>query len=324
MPITGLASYIPTTNEILQHWEALDAGLGAGNELMLPGGFERSNLADERDELETLRDGVTDAGVDKALAREQLTTLVTAMQARLVEFNQRIRADLPGNAFTRVLPEAFTVGMAEGVVREALRAMARLWTKVNAISPVPEGFAVPVVLMEGYTLALFNTDRETLRTKYVALTDAQVDLDLARERRNDKQEAIYRILKNYRAKVPTMLPADHALIASLPALTPPEGHTPEAVSVQAVWDAPAVKAKITWEASADGDVVSYQVRGVPGEDYESDDEVLIATVGPGDPREVLTDFALNAPGITAGFKVYVVLDTGREKGSVPRFVTRPG
>ena len=38
---------------------------------------------------------------------------------------------------------------------------------------------------------------------------------------------------------------------------------------------------------------------------------------------VFTDFALNTPGITAGFKVYVILDTGREAGSVARFVTRP-
>ena len=35
----------------------------------------------------------------------------------------------------------------------------------------------------------------------------------------------------------------NALLSSLPTLTPPEGHTPEAVSTQAVWDVPEVKAK---------------------------------------------------------------------------------
>jgi hypothetical protein len=40
-------------------------------------------------------------------------------------------------------------------------------------------------------------------------------------------------------------------------------------------------------------------------------------------REFSTDFALGTPGVVAGFKVYVVLTTGNEKGSEPVYVTRP-
>ena len=65
------------------------------------------------------------------------------------------------------------------------------------------------------------------------------------------------------------------------------------------------------------------MRGVAGEDYQGADEVLLATIGPAGTREVLTAFALTHPGVTAGFKVYVVLSTGREKGSLPAFVQRP-
>ena len=40
-------------------------------------------------------------------------------------------------------------------------------------------------------------------------------------------------------------------------------------------------------------------------------------------REFSTDFALATPGVVAGFKVYVVLTTGNERGSDPVYVTRP-
>ena len=43
----------------------------------------------------------------------------------------------------------------------------------------------------------------------------------------------------------------------------------------------------------------------------------------GGPRELFTPFALGAPGLTAGFKVYVILTTGNERGSDAKFVTRP-
>ena len=45
--------------------------------------------------------------------------------------------------------------------------------------------------------------------------------------------------------------------------------------------------------------------------------------GAGGSREFLTDFSLTAPGLTAGFKVYVILDTGNERGSEAVFLTRP-
>jgi len=37
----------------------------------------------------------------------------------------------------------------------------------------------------------------------------------------------------------------------------------------------------------------------------------------------MTDFSLTTPGLTAGFKVYVALNTGNERGSDSVYVTRP-
>jgi hypothetical protein len=324
MPITGPSSYPAVIGEFLGHWEAVNAVVGGLYGIGLQGGIMREDLVALQGELEAKRDAVTDAGVDRSLARAQLDVLIAKLQGKMVEFNRRVRADFAGTPYERALPVAFSVGDAEAAVRETLRHMGRVWEKINQISPAPAGVAMPLVLLGGYSRANFDLDRTALRMAYRALGDAQVDLKLAREVRNDLQDRIYEVLKIYRLKIPTALPEGHALLDALPALTPPTGHTPSPVAVQGVWDAGAQKAKITWAASAEAEVREYEVRGVPGDDYQAEDEEVLATFGPEEAREFLTDFALGAPEVTAGYKVYVVLESGNERGSEAVFVTRPG
>lgn len=324
MPISGPSSFPPTIREFIEHWTQVDAFIGGTTGLVLTGGIGLGNLEEWRDDLDTLRDAVTDARVDRTLARQELNGSIAPLQARMVEFNGRVRADLPGSAFARSLGDAFAIGDGEEAVRTGLRAMSRLWLKINALTVAPDGVTLPLVLLGGYTLATFDADRLSLRTAYGALSDAEVDLKLARERRNDLQDVIYPALKAYRLKVPVSLPAGNALIDSLPALTPPEGHTPEPVAAVAVWDGAEEKAKITWGESSEPTLKEYEVRGVPGEEYEAEDEVVLGSILPGQPRELLTGFALGTPGVTVGYKVYVVLKTGNERGSEGVFVTRPG
>ena len=78
-------------------------------------------------------------------------------------------------------------------------------------------------------------------------------------------------------------------------------------------------------AGGEGDraLARYELRGNPGDTYDDDDAVTIATHTPGDPREFLTGFGLTQPGTHASFKVYVILTTGNEAGSAPMRVERP-
>lgn len=81
--------------------------------------------------------------------------------------------------------------------------------------------------------------------------------------------------------------------------------------------------KITWGASTEAELDHYEVWGAAGNDYNGDDESLLATIEPDAARELFTTFALNTPGVVAGFKVYVVLSSGNERGSAAVYVTRP-
>ena len=323
MPITGPASYPPTLTSFLAHWTLVNTELGGGNELVLVDGENRGNVDAMRTELDAARDRVTDLGVDRSQARAELVALMDALQGRLVEFNARVRADLPGSTFSRILPEAFNV-RAEGVVREALRQMSRIWAKINTMSNPPTGLALPLSLLGGMSQAAFDTQRDLLRDAYRALSTADVDLREARETRNDLQDVIFALLKAYRLKVATRFPEGHALIESLPALRPAEGHTPDPVAAAAEWVPASTQAKVTWTASADADLQEYQVRAVPGDEYESEDEQILATIPAGaSPLELLSAFGLNSPGQVVGYKVFVVLDTGNERGSEAVYVTRP-
>lgn len=323
MPISGPSSYSPTIAEFVAHWGTVNTALGSGGPLRVLDGVTLAALEAESAALDEDIDAVTDAGVERALERASQLAMIEALQGRVVEFNRWMRAYIPTHALTRILPDAFEARDAEGTVRDVCRQISNIWAKVNILSPLPPGVTLPVTLLGGYGVGTFDTARGDLRASYAALSAREVELNEKRELRNDRQDVIYAILKAYRLVVPTKFAAGHALVESMPALTPGEGHTPEPVAANAVWDVPGTKAKVTWEASEDADLAHYQVRGVAGEDYQASDEVLLATVGPGDPREVLTAFALTNPGVTAGFKVYVVLTTGREKGSLPVFVTRP-
>lgn len=321
--ISGPSSYPPTVAEFLAHWALVNTTLGAGNELKLVDGELRSNVVTELEALEALRDEVTDFGVNMAEARSNISLLVVELQGRVVEFNRRVRADLPGTSMERIVPVAFAIGDAEGTVRSVLRVMSRVWGKINAMGNPPTGLTLPLSLMGGMTLTAFDAKREELRLAYRAYGNAVVDLREARERRNDKQDYLYELLKEYRMKVPTRFPAEHALVESLPRLTPAEGHTPDAVMAQGEWVAASLEARVTWSESAEATLVRYEVRAVPGDDYDPQDEQVVATVPAGGAREVLTNFALATPGVTAGFKVVVVLATGNERASTAVYVTRP-
>ena len=82
-------------------------------------------------------------------------------------------------------------------------------------------------------------------------------------------------------------------------------------------------AKVLWSESTDANLLHYEIRFCAGPNYSAENESVIGTVLPADPREFLSDAGLTNPGSTASFKVYVVTTTGNEKGSNTVVVTRP-
>ena len=105
----------------------------------------------------------------------------------------------------------------------------------------------------------------------------------------------------------------HPAAQSLPRLYPAPGHTPEPVKLSGEWL--GAEARLTWEASGEAGLAHYQIRWCPGEEYNKKEESVAGTVGRGAPRVFLTREGLEGPGMTACYKVYVILETENERGS---------
>ena len=91
----------------------------------------------------------------------------------------------------------------------------------------------------------------------------------------------------------------------------------------ATWIPAETKAEIEWEASADPEPKDYQLRAVPGPDYNADDATTLHTFLPADPRTFQTGAGFATPGAAMTYKLFVRLTTGNESGSEAVTVTRP-
>lgn len=315
MPISGPSSYLPTTDQFIAHWTAANAALLAP--VTLRGGVAVADLTALREQLATERTALTQQLNEREFARGDIYTQARALVNRLEQFNGRIRVlYAEGTRFVNALPKAPDYRASQERVITPLDDVAGIWEQVDNSGD-------PVILSGNYGYDVFLDDLTALKTSYQAYQTALINERMARGVRNETQEQIYPILKQYREAIPTFFPEGSSIIETLPRLTPLPGSTPDPVNASAVWDEAEAKARITWEASDNSNLQEYEVRYTPGEEYDEDDETVVATILPSDPRELLTDAGLTQPGAFSTFKVYVLLTTGNERGSATMVVERP-
>lgn len=319
MPISGPTSFVPVTEEFLAHWASVDTALGVGNEIVLPGGMNRAGLQTKLNALVAKQADLQAKLNAEEVARGDVELKRQGLLLRANQFNDKIRGLFPGSKWVRVLPNVPTINEAQSKFVQPLDDIGNLWALINADPATPS----PASLLGGYLVAAFLANVTALETSSTTLNIARSNTKIAIEERNDLQDSIYEILKNYRQVMPTFFASDHALVQSLPRLTPEPGSTPAAVTINVVWDPVLLKAKITWSASTAADLFQYEIRFSVGPTYDTDTESVIGNVSPTAPREFLTDAGLAADGNVASFKVYVITTTGNEKGSNDVAITRP-
>lgn len=118
-------------------------------------------------------------------------------------------------------------------------------------------------------------------------------------------------------------PPRSAILESLPDYSPPEGSTPAKVELSGRWDPATSQAELTWSAVKDRAVTRLELRRSIGPDYDPEDESVIATSAPDDPRVWTGEIGPPEPGTAASFKIYTLTARGHEHGSNPVTVTRP-
>ena len=324
MPITNNASYLPTMDQFLAHWDQVNAQLADPLLVATSKGEQvsQAQFATLRSDLEGRNIQVIDDLNDQQIARGEIGLKRVGMLAMLNEFNDNIVAYWHNTGFLGARPKAPSLSDGQQRFIDPLEDVASLWEKVNA-APAPPGVTLPLTLSDGTTVAAFKTALAALKAAFLAEKNAAQDVTLSRKWRDETKAAAYDVMKNYRLAVEAKCRAYPALLESMPRLTPPEGgHTPEPVNASATFQEPD-QAKVVYDASTDAMLDHYELRGNPGPQYDDEDAVVIATNAPEAVREFLTGFGLNQPGAEASYKVYVILTTGNEAGSAAMTVSRP-
>ncbi len=315
--ISGPSSYPTTIDEFLAHWAAVNADPAAGTGLKTREGKGRADLATLRTALDAAGSAVQNQLNGKEIERARVENAKKAMLARSQELGRRLRGVLPlDSPYLKALPELPTPTSAQEVFLAPIKDYANIWKRI-------EDDGTDLVLAENYSLATHTAELSELASLYTTLNTAVLDLKISREKRNQLQTQAREILSAYRPAVEGTFPPDSPLVKTIPLIYPPAGHTPDAVTASASYDAAAQEAVISFSESKEATLEAYQVRGVPGPDYDGEDEVVLATIPKGAPRQFRTPFSLAEPGTAASFKVYVILSTGNEAGSNAVTVERP-
>ncbi len=318
MPFPVLSDALNKIDQYVAHWGSVNAALGA-TPLILRGAYALANLNTDRTAIATAFAAVQTADNNRQIAASDRDIKLAALKEKLRQFRAAVQGQIAGTAYVNALPVVPSASKTVGDWLNAFDDINNLWTQINAAT-IP-GFTGPLKLSGGYLIATFGTDYTALKTTYTAVTTATKNATVAREQRNDLLDAVYNRLKEYTPFVQGLFPAGHALIASLPKLSPPPGSTPQAVIVNAHWDTVLKKAVFDWNASTSPDVVSYSLRFHPGPTYKADEEQIIQS-----GIKVLhfeTDHGLSAAGSVGYYKVYAITSDGNEKGSKAVKIVRP-
>ena len=131
------------------------------------------------------------------------------------------------------------------------------------------------------------------------------------------QDAIYPILKLYRAKIELLFSPDTPVFQTLPALTDDGSGTPGAGSLTGSLNPAGTEATLTGTASASVTVTKHQFRASVGPEPSADDEALRAEFELGQAITLTSNYGLGVPGAKVHWRQVAVTADGHEK-STPR------
>ena len=326
MPIVGPVSYFSVTQSFINHWTDANTANGAAillnkDELELAADASVATLTGLLSTLEARRDAVEDVAQDVSIKRAIATGMRAFLIVKMGDFNDMMRAEHGSSVYGQSL--ALVPGISDGrdALLKPLRDTNRLWTKVNAWR-VSQG-KTALLTKGSYAQSAFNSALAGARTALDDLEEREQQLGLDIRNRNSVQDNIYPILKVYRLKIPAIFPAGHALVNSLPALTPTPGTTPAAPGLTMGWSAANGRAEGSGTASPTVAVTQHQLRASAGPLHDENTEVVVQTIEAGQPLAFATTWGQTIPGGVTSYRLVAMTADGHERGSAPVVVSRP-
>lgn len=320
MPISAIGSYAPTMQEFINHWTAVNATLGA-TPLTLRGGYTLANFGSDRTAIITAINNTISANNTAEITSGALDTQKANLLVRAIQFRKWVQGYLPGSPYEGALQPAPKIGAAESKFLDPLQDILNLWTTINGDATIT-GVPLPITLSGGYVLATFTTDMTNIRAAFVSAKNAIEQAVLVRKQRDILLKPAEQRMKQYREVIQARyLPTD-PFVQSLPALSPAPGSTPDPVQVTGGWNSTAEEVQLQWMESTNPKLVSYDVRGCTGSVYKAENAFVIINIKAGTTSWSGTD-GVEFPSSKCVYRVYVILNTGNERGSNDVAVIRP-
>lgn len=319
MPISSFVDYIPVMDEFIAHWNDTDP------ELVVPENnvaIEVAGFADLRGSLDAIKTQLQVRLNDLENTRVALEQLRVTTGDHIANFNRRIRADFPNNKLFNRLPAVPNRTAGRDAFITALDDALDIWSRVNA-QPAGPLFTPPLLLLGGLTRAQLVTLRGNLDAAFTTRGNTERTVSETRINRNGAQDRARELMRLYRLRIEALYAPDSTTVLTLPRLTPLPGHTPAPVTLSGNYDLADARAELSWTASTDTELATYELRSTPGPEYASEDESTVASIPPGGPLTYHTSTGFGSPGSAVSYKLYVRLTTGNEAGSDPVTITRP-
>jgi len=326
MPIVGPTSYFSVTQAFINHWEDANTEHGAAillnkDELDLPADASIADLTALLATLELRRDDVEDVAQDLSIQRAVATGLRAFLIAKMGDFNDMMRAEHGSSVYGQSLSLVPGINDGRDALLKPMRDTRRLWAKVNTWRM---SLGMTELLTKGaYSQGAFHSAVTQARTALDDLEEQEQQLGIEIRMRNSVQDQIYPILKIYRLKIPATFPEGHAMISSLPALTPTPGKTPIAPGLTMGWLAVNARAEGSGTASPTSLVIQHQLRAVAGPVHDENTEIVVQTIEVGQPLAFATTWGLTVPGGVTSYRLVAMTADGHERGSAPAVVSRP-
>lgn len=312
MPLSSIDSYLSTAQEFITHWTAVNADLGGAGPLVLPTTYNVASLTADRTALQTKITAVATADNAVQIAAGLRDIKKGPLRERVRQFRTALQSYFKGTEYVNALPTIPKNNTGEGEFMARLDDMSNLWTRINAISPVPSGLPIPLTLVGGYTLATFNTDVAAMRAAFGSWNDTVQGALIAREQRNTLLAPLKGRLTQYRLAVQSKYASGAPLLLSLPSVTPAGGATPPATVLSGSITGNVIT--LSWVPSTIPNLKQYAVRACDPPRYNSAAESVVATIPVG-TTTYTNNTLLTVAGAVKYFKVYVVTLDDNEKGS---------
>lgn len=326
MPISGPNSYPATMSQFIQHWTDLNVAIGTP--LVLSGTRNVALLTTWLDTVQTRISETMSAVLSATNRKGELDVMKANLISWTVIFNATVRADHGTLSYARNLQNAPQQSAGRGQFVEPLVKTQQIWNDLNAATgtdialtrrrTLPNG----TLATETLELADYVTLIDAMQEQWNAWTRAQQAAENIREQRNDAMQLAYDAMRDYRLKVPLELPPGHALLDSLPSLSPDSGATPDAPEATAAWNPATEQADLAATPSTTPEVDRHELRFSPEDPYNAENEIVLTTIPAGQPLTHTTSIGLAIPGDTARFSWVALTPDGRESRSNITAVTR--